>query len=144
MDVRYPPAAEVYREKVQAFLAEHLPDDWKGIGALDPEAAHAFTTEWRRTLYENDYLAVNWPADYGGAGLTPLETVILAEEFTKAGVPRGGTNDVFSIQMIGNTLIDWGTEEQKTHFIPRILSGEDVWCQGYSEPNAGSDLGKLG
>ncbi|HZN15535.1 MAG TPA: acyl-CoA dehydrogenase [Acidimicrobiales bacterium] len=144
MDVRYPPEADAYREKVQAFLAEHLPADWKGIGALEPDAAHDFTTEWRRTLYENDYLAVNWPAEYGGAGLTPLETVILAEEFTRAGVPRGGANDVFSIQMIGNTLIEWGTEEQKKHFIPRILSGEDVWCQGYSEPNAGSDLGNLG
>jgi len=73
-----------------------------------------------------------------------MEQVILAEEFAKAGVPAGGTNDVFSIQMVGNTLLDWGTEEQKRHYIPRILSGEDTWCQGYSEPNAGSDLGGLG
>src|SRR5581483_9572252 len=144
MDVRYPPEAEAYREKVQAFLAEHLPADWKGIGALDPEAAEQFTIEWRKTLREHGYLGVNWPKEYGGAGLTPLETVVLAEEFTRAGVPRGGSNDVFGIQMVGNTIIEWGTEEQKKHYLPRILSGEDLWCQGYSEPNAGSDLGNLG
>ena len=59
-------------------------------------------------------------------------------------MPPGGPNDVFGIQMVGNTIIQWGTEEQKRHFLPRILSGEDMWCQGYSEPNAGSDLGNLG
>jgi alkylation response protein AidB-like acyl-CoA dehydrogenase len=144
MDVRYPPEAETYREKVQAFLAEHLPADWKGIGALGHEEAAAFTEEWRHTLYENGYLAVSWPKEYGGQALSPLEQVVLAEEFAKAGVPAGGPNDVFGVQMVGNTIIQWGTEEQKQHFLPRILSGEDRWCQGYSEPNAGSDLGNLG
>ena len=93
---------------------------------------------------QHGYLAPSWPQDYGGAGLTALEQVILAEEFQRAGVPTGGTNDVFGIQMVGNTILQWGTEEQKRHFLPRILSGEDIWCQGYSEPNAGSDLGNLG
>jgi alkylation response protein AidB-like acyl-CoA dehydrogenase len=144
MDVRYPPEAEAYREKVQAFLAEHLPANWTGIGALAREDAAQFTTDWRKTLHENGLLGLSWPKEYGGAGLTPLETVVLAEEFMKAGVPLGGPNDVFGIQMVGNTIIDWGTEEQKRHFLPRILSGEDLWCQGYSEPNAGSDLGNLG
>jgi alkylation response protein AidB-like acyl-CoA dehydrogenase len=143
MDVRYPAEAEEYREKVQAFLAEHLPADWKGIGALDKEAARTFALEWRRTLHENGLLAVSWPKEYGGAGLTPLEQVVIAEEFAKAGVPQGTINDLFSIQMVGNTIVQWGTEEQKRHFLPRILSGEDVWCQGYSEPNAGSDLANL-
>jgi alkylation response protein AidB-like acyl-CoA dehydrogenase len=144
MDVRYAPEAEAYREKVQAFLAEHLPANWKGIGALDHGEAEHFTKEWRTTLYENGYLAVSWPKEYGGQALSPLEQVIIAEEFAKAGVPQGGANDVFGIQMVGNTIIQWGTEEQKCHFLPRILSGDDVWCQGYSEPNAGSDLGNLG
>ncbi|HVM09244.1 MAG TPA: acyl-CoA dehydrogenase [Acidimicrobiales bacterium] len=144
MDVRYPPEAEAYREKVQAFLGEHLPADWKGIGALSHEEAVQFTEDWRRILFENGYLAVSWPKEYGGQALSPLEQVIVAEEFTKAGVPSGGPNDVFGIQMVGNTIIQWGTEEQKKHFLPRILSGEDRWCQGYSEPNAGSDLGNLG
>jgi alkylation response protein AidB-like acyl-CoA dehydrogenase len=76
--------------------------------------------------------------------LSALEQVIVAEEFERAGVPTGGPNDVFSIQMLGNTLLLFGTEEQKKHFLPRIISGEDTWCQGYSEPNAGSDLSNVG
>jgi alkylation response protein AidB-like acyl-CoA dehydrogenase len=144
VDPSYSPEAEEYREKVRAFLAEHLPADWRGIGALPPEDVEPFTKQWRTTLHAAGYLATSWPTEYGGPGLTALEQVILAEEFQRAGVPAGNANDNFSIQMVGNTLLDWGTEEQKRHFIPRILSGEDVWCQGYSEPNAGSDLGNLG
>jgi hypothetical protein len=140
----YTPEADAYREKVQAFLAEKLPAGWRGIGALEGEALASFVTEWRRTLFEGGYLAPGWPQEYGGAGLSALEQVILAEEFARAGVPTGGPNDVFGIQMLGNTLLLWGTEEQKRHYLPRILSGEDTWCQGYSEPNAGSDLGNLG
>jgi alkylation response protein AidB-like acyl-CoA dehydrogenase len=143
MDPTYAADAEVYREKVQAFLAEHLPADWGGIGTLEGEALERFTKEWRHTLYENGLLAQSWPKAYGGAGLSALESVIVAEEFAKAGVPSGGHNDVFGIQMLGNTLLNWGTEEQKAHHLPRILSGEDLWCQGYSEPNAGSDLGNV-
>jgi alkylation response protein AidB-like acyl-CoA dehydrogenase len=144
MDVRYPPEAEAFREKVQAFLAEHLPADWRGIGALDGDGFRHFVTDWRKVLSDNGYLAMTWPKEYGGAGLTALESVVLAEEFTRAGVPQGGPNDPFGIQMLGNTMIRWGTDEQKQHFMPRILSGHDVWCQGYSEPNAGSDLANLG
>jgi len=144
MQPTYSADAEAYREKIQAFLAEHLPAGWKGIGALPPDEANAFTEDWRRTLHDHGYLAPNWPKAYGGGGLTELEQVILAEELERAGVPAGIVNDVFSIQMIGNTLLQWGTEEQKAHYIPRILSGEDRWCQGYSEPGAGSDLGNLG
>ena len=144
MQPMYSADAEAYREKVQAFLAEKLPPGWKGIGTLEGDAIHEFTTEWRKTLYEANYLAPGWPVEYGGAGLSALEQVILAEEFTRAGVPTGGPNDVFGIQMLGNTLLMWGTEDQKKHYLPRILSGADTWCQGYSEPNAGSDLGNLG
>jgi alkylation response protein AidB-like acyl-CoA dehydrogenase len=140
----YSAEAEAYREKVQAFLAEKLPTNWGGIGRLEGEALERFVTEWRHTLYENNMLAPGWPKAYGGAGLSAFEQVILAEEFTKAGVPTGGRNDVFGIQMVGNTILMWGSEEQKAHYLPRILSGEDRWCQGYSEPNAGSDLGNLG
>lgn len=144
MQPTYTDVADTFREKIQAFLAEHLPASWQGIGALDAEAAMKFTVEWRAILRDNQYLAPNWPTEYGGAGLTALESVIMAEEFAKAGVPTGGSNDPFSIQMVGNTIIQWGTEEQKKHFLPRIISGEDLWCQGYSEPNAGSDLANIG
>ena len=143
MDPTYPPEAEAYREKIKAFLAEHLPAGWSGIGALDHDEVRSFTNDWRKTLYENGLLAASWPREYGGGGLSPLEQVVVAEEFYRAGVPTGGTNDTFSIQMVGNTLLHWGSEEQKKWFLPRILSGEDVWCQGYSEPAAGSDLGSL-
>ena len=140
----YPPEAAVYRTKVQAFLAEKLPKNWGGTGQLQGEELEQFVAEWRVVLAEAGYLAPNWPVEYGGAGLTALEQVILAEEFARAGVPGGAPNDVFSIQMLGNTLLRWGTEEQKKHYLPRILAGDDVWCQGYSEPNAGSDLSNVG
>ncbi len=144
MQPTYTAEAEAYREKVQAFLAEKLPSNWQGTGALEGEELERFVTEWRHVLYEANYLAPGWPKEYGGAGLTATEQVILAEEFTRAGVPSGGPNDVFGIQMLGNTILLFGTEEQKQYYLPRILSGEDTWCQGYSEPNAGSDLGNLG
>lgn len=144
MQPRYAPEAEAFREKIQAFLAEQLPAGWRGIGALDHDAAGRFTEDWRRTLHEHGLLGLSWPREYGGAGMSALEQVIVAEEFARAGVPTGGPNDVFSIQMVGNTILQWGTEEQKRRFLPRILSGEDRWCQGYSEPNAGSDLANLG
>jgi alkylation response protein AidB-like acyl-CoA dehydrogenase len=134
----------VYRQKVPAFLAEKLPAEFGGHGTLEGEALRRFGREWRNTLYEAGYLAPGWPVEYGGAGLSALEQVILAEEFTRAGVPGGGPNDAFGIQMLGNTLLLCGTEEQKRHYLPRILSGEDTWCQGYSEPNAGSDLANVG
>ena len=144
MQPTYSPEAEHYRASVRDFLSTRLPRNWAGIGALGTEAAEEFTREWRRTLYEAGYLAPGWPKEYGGGGLSSLEQVVLAEEFARAGVPTGGSNDVFSIGMLGNTLLVWGTEEQKRHYVPRILSGEDIWCQGYSEPNAGSDLANLG
>jgi alkylation response protein AidB-like acyl-CoA dehydrogenase len=144
MQPTYTSEAESYREKVQAFLAEKLPSNWKGMGQLEGEAFEEFVTSWRQTLHEGGYLAPGWPVAFGGGGLSALEQVILAEEFAKAGVPMGGPNDVFGIQMLGNTLLQWGTEEQKAYYLPRILSGDDKWCQGYSEPNAGSDLSNVG
>ncbi len=144
MNPTYSAAAEEYREKVQAFLAEKLPPNWRGIGALTGDALEHFITEWRATLFSSGYLAPGWPVEFGGGGLSELEQVIIAEEFARAGVPTGGHNDVFSIQMLGNTLLLFGTEEQKRHYLPRLLAGEDTWCQGYSEPNAGSDLSNVG
>ncbi|CAN5657003.1 acyl-CoA dehydrogenase family protein [soil metagenome] len=140
MDPTYPAEADAYREKVQVFLAEKLPPGWQGIGSLEGEELDGFVEHWRAILYEAGHLAPGWPVEYGGAGLSALEQVILAEGLTRAGVPAGGPNDVFGIQMLGNTLLQWGTDEQKRHYLPRVLSGEDRWCQGYSEPDAGSDL----
>lgn len=144
MQMAYPQEAEAFRLDVRTFLATNLPEGFAGMGTLDGEVLEKFVTDWRVVLYENGYLAPNWPKAYGGGGLSVLEQVVLAEELTKAGAPGGGPNDTFGIQMLGNTLLQWGTEEQKLHYLPRILSGADLWCQGYSEPNAGSDLGNLG
>ena len=143
MDPRYSDQAEAFRRRVKGFLAEHLPERWEGIGALPRDEALAFTEKWRATLYRNGFLGITWPVEYGGAGLTKLEQVVLVEELAKAGVPSMGPNDTFSMKMVGGLLLKWGTEEQKLCFLPRILSGEDKWCQGYSEPDAGSDLAGL-
>ncbi len=144
MDPTYSEQAEAFRIRIHDFLHQNLPKDWKGIGALEEVEGLEFTSDWRQKLAANSLLAPSWPTEYGGGGLSELEQVILAEEFQKAGVPTGGTNDAFSIQMVGNTILHWGTEQQKAHFLPRIISGENIWCQGYSEPNAGSDLASLG
>jgi alkylation response protein AidB-like acyl-CoA dehydrogenase len=143
MDLRYPPESEAFRKKVQAFLTANLPADWDGIGALPSAEGESFAVDWRQTMHANGMLGVAWPVAYGGQGLTKLEQVILAEEFARRGVPTGLPVDTFGIKMVGNTLLKWGTEEQKRHYLPRILSGQDVWCQGYSEPDAGSDLGSI-
>jgi alkylation response protein AidB-like acyl-CoA dehydrogenase len=143
MNMRVGPEADQFRTKVRQFLDAELPAGWSGVGELDHEQAEVFAKRWRTALAEHGFLATSWPTEYGGAGLTELEQVVLAEEFARVGVPTGTMNDLFSITMIGNTLLHWGTEEQKRHFLPRILSGEDVWCQGYSEPGSGSDLASL-
>ncbi len=144
MQPTYAPEAEEYRSTITAFLDENLPDGWAGIGSLSSGEATQFQESWRKTLRANNLLAPNWPAEYGGGGLTQVEQVILYEEFAKRGVPTAGANDGFSIGMVGNTVLVWGTPEQKAHYIPRILDGDDVWCQGYSEPDAGSDLANVG
>jgi alkylation response protein AidB-like acyl-CoA dehydrogenase len=143
MDLHYSPEAELFRETVRAFLAERLPAGWKGIGVMAQDEAEAFSISWRRVLFENGMLGIAWPKEYGGGGRTKLEQVVLAEELARARVPLGRMTDTTSVKMMGNTLVRWGTEEQKHRFIPRILSGEDVWVQGYSEPEAGSDLAGL-
>jgi hypothetical protein len=144
MDPRYSVEAENFRVRVRTFLRENLPEGWQGLGAIaDRDEADAFVAEWRATLYANHLLGVAWPTDYGGGGMTKLEQVVLTEEMARAGVPAMGFNDNMSIKMLGGTLLRWGTDEQKRRFLPRILSGEDLWCQGFSEPEAGSDLASL-
>jgi len=143
VDISYPPETEVFRTEVKGFLSEALPTDWRGIGALDEEAAWAFARGWRRRLADRGYLSLTWPEQYGGRGLSKLHQVVLMEELALAGVPFGLPQDTFGVKMLANTLLRWGTEDQKSRFLPRILSGEDTWCQGYSEPDAGSDLASL-
>ena len=143
MDIEYPPEARAFRTRIRSFLAEHLPAAWPGAGALPPDERAAFAQRWRRILADCGLVAVSWPKEYGGAGLSVIEQVVLAEEFARAGAPEPAENDQFGIELLGNTLIALGSEEPKRHFLPRILSGTDRWCQGFSEPEAGSDLASV-
>lgn len=124
-------------------MAEHLPPGWPGPGALPPHEREEFARHWRRALAGAGLVAVSWPTEYGGGGLSPMEQVVLAEEFARAGAPERAENDLLGIDLLGNTLIALGSEAQKRHFLPRILSGEHRWCQGFSEPEAGSDLASV-
>jgi alkylation response protein AidB-like acyl-CoA dehydrogenase len=143
MDLTLPIEAEQFRAEVRAFLAEQLPADWRGLGALDREEAEQFASRWRRTLAEHGMIGITWPREWGGQGRTRLDQIVLAEEFARAGVPIYRTADTTSVKMLGNTLIAWGTDEQKAKYMPGIVSGEATWVQGYSEPEAGSDLAGL-
>jgi len=143
MDPRYSDRADAFRTEVRTFLDQQLPADWTGIGALPRDEAVRFVHEWRGILHDAGLLAPAWPEEYGGSGLGKLEQVVLVEEFARAGVPAMGFNDNFSKKMLGGLLLAWGTDAQRARFLPRILSGEDVWCQGYSEPDSGSDLAGL-
>ena len=144
MDVSYPAEAESFRAEVRSVLAEELPPGWAGIGAIaDRQEAERFAAQWRQVLYRRGLLGITWPPEHGGRGLSRLHQVVLMEELARAGAPFGEHNDLFGIKMLGSTLLRWGTAEQRRRFLPRILSGEDRWCQGFSEPGAGSDLASL-
>jgi alkylation response protein AidB-like acyl-CoA dehydrogenase len=143
MDLSFPPEAEAFRAEVRAFLAEHLPKDWKGLGALDRVEAKEFTNRWRRTLAEYGMIGITWPKEYGGQGRPKLDQVVLAEEFARAGVPIYRVPDTTSVKMLGNTLVNWGTEDQKRRHLPPLIDGDTTWVQGYSEPESGSDLASI-
>ena len=142
MDTTYPADVEDFRDEVRKVLAEELPEGWSGPGAIpDAEATTAFVKQWRATLHRRGLLGVAWPVEYGGRGLSKLHQVVLVEELTKAGVPFGEQPaDSTGVKMLGNTLLQYGTAEQKAAILPGLLSGEQRWCQGFSEPGAGSDL----
>ncbi len=143
MDFTYPESAESIRAEVRDWLSANLPEGWSGLGRLAEGDHLKWMQAWRRRLSEGGWLGLKWPTEYGGRGLSEIEAITVVEEFARAGVPYQGTNDAFSIGMLGNTILALGTEAQKRHFLPRILAGEDMWCQGYSEPEAGSDLANV-
>ncbi len=143
MDFTYPESAEKIRAEVRDWLAGNLPEGWGGLGTLAEGDHLTWMQTWRAKLFNGGWLGLKWPEEFGGRGLSEIEAITVVEEFARAGVPHQGTNDAFSIGMLGNTILALGTEAQKRHFLPRILSGEDIWCQGYSEPEAGSDLANV-
>jgi alkylation response protein AidB-like acyl-CoA dehydrogenase len=141
VDLRYSADERAYRERVRATLREALPDDWRGLGALSDEERARFGPWWREQLLGHRMLAAGWPAEYGGGGLSVVEQAIVAEELAELGAPQYPTpNDTYGLQLLGPTVMHFGSPEQKEYFLPRTLSGEIRWAQGYSEPEAGSDL----
>jgi alkylation response protein AidB-like acyl-CoA dehydrogenase len=142
MDLAYPPEAEEFRSEIAAWLRDNLPAGWFEPGfSMTPAERKTFNAQWTEKLYAGGWICASWPAEYGGKGLTLLQQVVLNEEFARAGAPLRA--DFFGDTLVGPTLLQWGSEEQKQQFIPGILKGEIAWCQGFSEPDAGSDLAGL-
>jgi hypothetical protein len=142
MDLLYPPEAEEFRVEIRAWLEDNLPDGWFDDDFEMSDAARAeFNAEWPQKLFEGGWICATWPGEYGGKGLTTMQGVVLSEEFARAKAPMRG--DFFGDTLVGPTLLQWGSEEQKKEFLPGILKGQTRWCQGFSEPNSGSDLASL-
>ncbi len=142
MDLTYPPEAEEFRTEIRSWLVDNLPTGWfdEGFEMSDADRAE-FNREWPHKLFEGGWICATWPTEYGGKGLSTMQGVVLAEEFARARAPMRG--DFFGDTLVGPTLLQWGTEEQKREFLPGILQGRTRWCQGFSEPNSGSDLASL-
>jgi alkylation response protein AidB-like acyl-CoA dehydrogenase len=142
MDLTYPPEAESFRGEIRAWLEENLPEGWFDEGfELRGEERKRFNEEWTAKLHEGGWICASWPEEYGGKGLSVMENVVLNEEFARARAPMRA--DFFGDTLVGPTILQWGTEEQKKEFLPKILRGQISWCQGFSEPEAGSDLASL-
>ncbi|MEY2450473.1 MAG: hypothetical protein QOD92_47 [Acidimicrobiaceae bacterium] len=143
MDLRYPAEAEAFRAELRAWLTANLPDDLptqteqleRGSSGLERLRA------WNRTLAGAGYAALSWPKEYGGRGAGLLDQIVFDEEMDRAQAP--GPVNIIGIPNIAPAIMQWGTEEQKVGFLPRMMRGDDIWCQGMSEPNAGSDLASL-
>jgi len=142
MDLTYPPDAEEFRGVIRAWLEENLPEGWFDDGFdMTSEERRKFHEEWTQKLFDGGWICASWPKEYGGKGLTTMQSVVLNEEFARAGAPLRA--DFFGDTLVGPTILQWGSEEQKQEFLPKILSGQISWCQGFSEPDAGSDLAGL-
>jgi alkylation response protein AidB-like acyl-CoA dehydrogenase len=140
MDLSFTPEQEAFREEVREFIRRELPPHLAAKAAVDGHFEHDEVMEWHRILYRKGWIAPHWPKEYGGTGWDAARRFIFTEELEKAGTP---TLSPFGLSMVGPLIIQFGTEAQKKRFLPKILSGEEVWCQGYSEPEAGSDLASL-
>jgi alkylation response protein AidB-like acyl-CoA dehydrogenase len=142
VDLTYPPEAEDFRVEIRAWLQCNLPSGWNDPHVrMSPEERRAFSEEWTAKLRQGGWICASWPKEYGGKGLTTMQQVVLNEEFDRAGAPLRA--DFFGDTLVGPTILQWGTDEQRKELLPKILSGEISWCQGFSEPDAGSDLASL-
>jgi alkylation response protein AidB-like acyl-CoA dehydrogenase len=140
MDLNFTAAEQAFRAEVRQFIDGKLPSDIrdKVLGGQRLQKDDYY--RWHVILNDRGWIAPNWPQQYGGTGWSPVQQHIFDEECADAGAPL---LSVFSLRMVAPVIMAFGNEAQKAHFLPRILSGEDWWCQGYSEPGAGSDLASL-
>ncbi|MDQ0466910.1 alkylation response protein AidB-like acyl-CoA dehydrogenase [Caulobacter ginsengisoli] len=135
-------AEQAFRQEVRAFLAEKLTPELAAAAARQAGvfADGELSRRWHRILYEQGWVAPAWPKEHGGPGWTPLQRFIFDDECARAGAPQ---IPVMGLQMCGPVIMRYGTAQQQAFFLPRMLSGEHYWCQGYSEPQSGSDLASL-
>ena len=140
MDLSYSKENIAFRDDVRAYLAEALPTRISDVVRSGGELTKEIMEEWHAILQRKGWLATIWPKQFGGPGWTPVQRHIFEEECCRAYAPRIVP---FGLSMLGPVLQKFGTKEQQDYYLPRILSGEDWWCQGYSEPGAGSDLASL-
>src|SRR5580698_5212544 len=140
MDLRFTPQEIAFRQEVRAFIHENLPADIHAKMKLGHGPGKEDTVRWQRILNEKHWAAYMWPKEWGGPGWSPIQRMIFLEENQLANAPD---MQVFNITMIGPVLLQFGTDEQKKRFLPRAANLDDWWCQGFSEPGAGSDLASL-
>jgi len=146
VDFQYTPEQEAFRQELRSWLAANLPrelcvDDPTDERVAPDRATFERRVAWQRTMHTAGWVGISWPKQYGGRGATLMEQIIYDEECFRARAPV--LPGYSGINMTGPTLIEWGTEEQKRRYLPRVLAAEDIWCQGFSEPGAGSDLAGL-
>lgn len=145
MDLRDRPEDDAFRHQVRAWLGDHVVGEFAALGGRGGSGDETFGFEtrlkWEKVLAADGWTCLGWPVEYGGRGASIAHQVIFNEEYVKAKAP--GRVSVLGEGLIGPTIIHYGTPEQKARFLPPILSGTELWCQGYSEPNAGSDLANV-
>ncbi|MDP3937367.1 MAG: acyl-CoA dehydrogenase [Deltaproteobacteria bacterium] len=144
MDFNLSAQEETFRDQLRAWLAKNLPKDARRLARAGEHAQEdrvQFLKDWAKKVYDGGWAGVSWPKEYGGVGATLMEQVIFNEEMARAGAPEH--LNVIGLGMTGPTIIAHGTEGQKKRYLAKILSAEEIWCQGFSEPNAGSDLAGL-
>ncbi|HET9181980.1 MAG TPA: acyl-CoA dehydrogenase [Candidatus Angelobacter sp.] len=146
MDLNLSPSELKFRDELRAWLTANVPKDWDSrrgepAKAQSMEARFEFLKNWQRKMYEAGWAGISWPREYGGRGASLMEQVIFWQEMAQAGAPP--LANVLGLGLIGPTLIAFGTEAQKKRYLSKILSAEEIWCQGFSEPNAGSDLANV-
>jgi len=145
MDLRDRPEDEAFRKEIRAWLADHVVGEYAALGGRGGSGDETFgfetRLEWEKVLAADRWTGIGWPVEHGGRGATIAHQVIFNEEYVRARAP--GRVSVLGEGLLGPTIIQYGTPEQRARFLPPILAGTELWCQGYSEPNAGSDLANV-